>query len=81
MLRRRNSGNSMVEFALGIGCVMAVCMLVMGGLGFAAEDTALAVLQNINAPKDQAQDPSNGSNGGIFTNGVSGQTNTPWTPR
>ncbi len=68
----------MVEYALGIGCVTAVCMLVLGGLGFGAEDVIRQVLVNINDSKDQSVDPSVGSSGGIFTNGVSGTSNAPW---
>jgi len=71
----------MVEYSIGIGAVLAVCMLVMGGLGFAAQDIMSAVLSNINAPNDQSIPPSPGSMGGIWTNGVSGTTNPPWKPR
>ena len=68
----------MVEYAIGIGCVTAVCMLVLGGLGFGAQDVVNAVLSNINAPSDQSTDVSNGGNGGIFTNGITGAANSPW---
>jgi len=63
----------MVEYAIGIGCVTAVCMLVMGGLGHAGADIIRQVLININDPDDQSADP-----GSIFTNGVSGGGNAPW---
>jgi hypothetical protein len=63
----------MVEYGIGIGCVTAVCMLVLGGLGHAAADVVQAVLTNINDANDQVQDP-----GSIFTNLQGG---TPWKPR
>jgi hypothetical protein len=63
----------MVEYAIGIGCVTAVCMLVLGGLGHASADVINAVLTNINDSNDQVKDP-----GTIFTNLQSG---TPWAPK
>jgi hypothetical protein len=71
----------MVEYAIGIGCVISVCLLVLGGLGFGAGDMARQVLININDPQAQTVDPSPGTGGGIFTNGVSGKQNTPWNPQ
>jgi hypothetical protein len=70
---RSRKGQSMVEYAIGIGCVTAVSMLVLGGLGHASADIIRQVLVNINDPNDQSADP-----GSIFTNGVSGQANPPW---
>jgi len=61
--------------------VTAVCMLVLGGLGFGAQDVANQVLKNINAQNDQSFDVSQGSLGGIFSNGVSGTSNRPWNPQ
>jgi hypothetical protein len=71
--RRSRKGQSMVEYAIGIGCVTAVCMLVLGGLGHASADVVRQVLLNINDPDDQSADP-----GSIFTNGVQGTANPPW---
>ncbi len=76
MKRRSRKGQSMVEYAIGIGCVTAVCMLVLGGLGHAGADVVRAVLLNINDANDQSADP-----GTIFTNGVSGKGNAPWNPQ
>ena len=45
---RNKKGQSMVEYAIGIGCVTAVCMLVLGGLGHASADVVRQVLVNIN---------------------------------
>ncbi len=73
MRKRSKRGQSMVEYALGIGCVTAVCMLVLGGLGHASADVVRQVLLNINDPDDQSADP-----GSIFTNGVGGTNNAPW---
>lgn len=33
MRRRSASGQSMVEYALGLGCVAALCMVALGSLG------------------------------------------------
>ncbi|MBU6455418.1 MAG: hypothetical protein KGS72_26845 [Cyanobacteria bacterium REEB67] len=73
MKRRNRKGQSMVEYGIGIGCVAAVCMLVLGGLGHASADIVRQVLVNINDADDQSADP-----GTVFTNGVSGQSNAPW---
>lgn len=73
MKRRTRKGQSMVEYGIGIGCVAAVCMLVMGGLGHASADIVRQVLVNINDPDDQSADP-----GTVFTNGVKGTSNQPW---
>jgi hypothetical protein len=73
MRKRSRKGQSMVEYAIGIGCVTAVCMLVLGGLGHAGADIVRQVLVNINDPDDQSADP-----GSIFKNGVAGTTNAPW---
>jgi hypothetical protein len=81
MTQRKAVGQSMVEYSLGIGCVLAVCLLVLGGLGEAASDVALQVLKNINAANDQSVDASTGSVSGIFSQGVSGQSNAPWKPQ
>lgn len=63
----------MVEYAIGIGAVTAVCMLCLGGLGHASADVIFSVLSNINDTDDQVQDP-----GSIFTNLQGG---TPWRPQ
>ncbi len=73
MKKRNRRGQSMVEYAIGIGAVTAVCMLVLGGLGHASADVVRQVLLNINDADDQSADP-----GSIYTNGVNGQNNPPW---
>lgn len=69
---RNKRGQSMVEYGIGIGCVTAVCMLVMGGLGHASADIMNSVLTNINDNDDQVQDP-----GTVFKN----LKGTPWVPQ
>lgn len=41
--RRNKKGQSLVEYALGIGCVTAVCMLALGYLGHICGD----IFQNV----------------------------------
>lgn len=49
--RQRNSrGQSMVEYAIGIGCVAALCMVALGSLGNIAGTMILKVCHAINAP-------------------------------
>jgi hypothetical protein len=78
MKSNRRRGNSMVEYVIGIGCLLTVCMIVLGGLGFGVQDLVNQTLLNINDPGDQSVDLSNGSMGGIWTNGVSGTKAPPW---
>jgi hypothetical protein len=70
----------MVEYSVGIGCVLAAGFLVLGGIGFIAADVARQVLLNINDPNAQVPDASPGSFGGIFANGISSGT-PPWQPQ
>lgn len=73
---RGRRGQSMVEYAIGIGAVTAVCMLCLGGLGHAAADVIRQVCLNINDSDDVPADP-----GSIFTNGVQASSNAPWQPQ
>lgn len=81
MRRRRPQAESMVEYAIGLGCVTAVCMLVIGGLGLCANDIGVQVLYNINAKNDQSKDASTSGVMGMYTFGVSGNSNAPWKPQ
>ena len=45
---RSKRGQSMVEYALGIGCVAAVCMIALGSLGHISGDMIRNVEQAIN---------------------------------
>lgn len=51
-MRRRNQrnrrGQSMVEYALGLGCVSALCMVALGSLGFICGDMIYNVQNAIN---------------------------------
>jgi hypothetical protein len=43
MVRRSKKGQSLVEYALGIGCVTACCMVALGFLGHVSGD----IFQNV----------------------------------
>jgi hypothetical protein len=45
MVRRSKKGQSLVEYALGIGCVTACCMIALGFLGHVCGD----IFQNVGA--------------------------------
>lgn len=76
MKRRNRRGQSMVEYAIGIGAVTAVCMLMLGGLGHSAADILQAVLININDQDDQQVDP-----GSVFAGNGKGAGTPPWAPQ
>ena len=76
MKTRSKKGQSMVEYAIGIGAVTAVCMLALGGLGHASADVVRQVLLNINDKDDQVADP-----GQIFTNLQANGSSAPWNPQ
>ncbi len=48
MKRRSNRGQSMAEYAIGIGCVAALCMVALGSLGHISGDMIRNVEQAIN---------------------------------
>lgn len=48
MRNRNKKGQSMVEYALGIGCVAAVCMVAFSQLGHISGDIFLGVQSAIN---------------------------------
>ncbi|MBX9689817.1 MAG: hypothetical protein K2X27_24115 [Candidatus Obscuribacterales bacterium] len=50
-------GQSMVEYALGLGCVAAVCMVALGGLGHICGDMIFNVQSAINYGGDRPGDP------------------------
>lgn len=59
MTRKKRSakGQSMVEYALGIGCVAAVCMVALGSLGNMAGDMIWSVQNAINYGEQKAGEP------------------------
>jgi len=69
--KRKAGGQAMVEYALGIGCVAAVCMCVMAGLGHAGADIMNSVLKAVNDSDDQVGDPGYAVNKGA----------SPWAPQ
>jgi len=48
MKKRSQRGQSMVEYALGLGCVSALCMVALGSLGFICGDMIYNVQNAIN---------------------------------
>ena len=56
MSKRRNTrGQSMVEYAIGIGCVAALCMVALGSLGHICGDMIFQVQDAINYNGQKAQ--------------------------
>ncbi|HNB23556.1 MAG TPA: hypothetical protein PKZ32_14130 [Candidatus Melainabacteria bacterium] len=55
--RRKSAGQSMVEYALGLGCVAALCMVALGSLGHICGDMVTAVQNAINYGGAKASDP------------------------
>lgn len=81
-MRRNKKGQSMVEYALGIGCIAAVCMLALQGLGLTSADIIRQVILNINDTDDQQyanQDPGNTPLVNSLKGG--GATGMPWQPQ
>ena len=60
MKLRSKKGQSMVEYALGIGCVAVVCVVALGSLGDMCGDMIRNVEQAVNyqGPKSQNQSPT-----------------------
>lgn len=66
--RRTRRGQSMVEYALGLGCVAGLCMVALGSLGHICGDMIQAVEAAINYGGSRA-----GSPGRVINNSA-----TPW---
>jgi hypothetical protein len=47
-MKRSKRGQSMVEYAIGIGCVAALCMVALGSLGHISGDMIRNVETSIN---------------------------------
>lgn len=67
-MRRSKKGQSMVEYALGLGCISALCMIVLGSLGHICGDIIWNVQSAINYGGTYASEP------GRMVN----KTATPW---
>ncbi len=65
---RKQSGQSMVEYALGLGCISALCMVALGSLGDMSGDMIRNIEQAINY---------GGQKSGNF-NPMVNRTATPW---
>lgn len=57
MKRRNTKGQSMVEYALGIGCVAALCVAALGSLGHISGDMIHNVETSINYQDGFSADP------------------------
>lgn len=71
-MRRSKKGQSMVEYALGIGCVAAVCMVAMSVLGHISGDIFNNVQSSIN------YDGAPGSHGVSDPGKLVNNSQTPW---
>lgn len=69
--RRGQSGQSMVEYALGIGCVAALCVVALGSLGHIAGDMVWKVEQATNYGGSKSSEPGR-------TVQVTGDAAKPW---
>lgn len=47
-MQRSKKGQSLVEYAIGLGCVAALCMVALGGLGHICGDMIWKVQDAIN---------------------------------
>ncbi len=54
--KRSKRGQSMVEYALGIGCVAALCVVALGSLGHISGDMIRNVEQATNYQGSTSQD-------------------------
>ncbi|MCB9469308.1 MAG: hypothetical protein H6677_13620 [Candidatus Obscuribacterales bacterium] len=55
--RRSRKGQSMVEYAIGIGAVAALCMVALGSLGHICGDMISMVCHSIIAPGQHSPMP------------------------
>lgn len=70
-MKRSQRGQSMVEYALGIGCVAALCVVALGSLGHICGDMIWNVEQATNYQGQKSQEPGR-------TIQITGQNATPW---
>lgn len=71
-MKRSKKGQSMIEYALGIGCVAAVCFAAMGELGHISGDIFNNMQQSINYQGGP------GSHGVADTGRIVNANQTPW---
>ncbi|OPZ90045.1 MAG: hypothetical protein BWY75_00900 [bacterium ADurb.Bin425] len=70
-MNRRKRGQSMVEYALGIGCVAALCVVALGSLGHIAGDMVWKVEQATNYGGTKSTEPGR-------TIQITGDNAKPW---
>lgn len=70
-MNRRKRGQSMVEYALGIGCIAALCVVALGSLGHIAGEMVWNVEQATNYGGTKSTKPGR-------TIQVTGGASTPW---
>ena len=75
-MTRNQRGQSMVEYALGIGCVAAVCMVAMQGLGLTSADIMRSVIMSTSDANDQGY-----ANNDPGANPLVKSSATPWQPQ
>lgn len=54
---RNSKGQSLVEYAIGLGCVAAVCMVALGSLGHICGDMVYNVQNAFNYNGEKASEP------------------------
>jgi hypothetical protein len=47
-MKRSKKGQSMVEYAIGLGCISALCMVALSSLGHISGDIIFSVQSTIN---------------------------------
>lgn len=67
-MRRNKKGQSLVEYAIGLGCVAGLCMVVLGSIGHICGDMLWTVQNAINYGGTKEGEP-----GRIMVKG-----STPW---
>jgi len=69
-MKRSKKGQSMVEYAVGLGCVTALCMCALGFLGHVCGDIVFNVQSTINyGGGGRPQDPGH----------IVNETAQPWS--
>lgn len=80
-MRRSRKGQSMVEYALGIGCVAAVCMMAMQGLGLTSADILRQVIMSINDKNDQQYATNDPGQSPLVSPSGAASGGMPWQPQ
>lgn len=70
MKNRSRSGQSLVEYAVGLGCVTALCMCALGFLGFLNYEIIHKIYHAIA--------PGHGAGGPAHASAITNSTAQPW---